>query len=257
MPCIPCFHMGMKSMETALAAAHRDSGQGLSMHHLAWLEDDAPRWSLSLVATMPCATKPCQGSEHLVPAETGSWGHLEPCDPCQKARSPQLHCVRMGPMHKSSGINTLWLPPVSNQSLQRETGQSQQSCPLQPHVPPQRMHRPWDTLSPCQDQQGQPPTPNSVQLPPKSAPELGSSCPSKPRSALAAASVGASLLQHICVHHGGILVGDLWEEPVSAGMVCPMLLWHKMSHRHCLCRAWSFWCFPRQGCGWTTHTSAS
>lgn len=40
-------HIGEKSMETALAAAHRDSRQGLPVHHLAWLQDDAPRWSLS------------------------------------------------------------------------------------------------------------------------------------------------------------------------------------------------------------------
>lgn len=25
---------------------------------------------------MLCATKACQGSEHLIPAETGNWGHL-------------------------------------------------------------------------------------------------------------------------------------------------------------------------------------
>lgn len=174
MPCIPCFHMGMKSTETALAAAHRDSGQGLSMHHLAWLEDDAPRWSFSLVATMPRATKPCQGSEHLVPAETGSWGHLEPCDPRQKARSPQLHCVRTGPMHKSSGINTLWLPPVSNQSLQRETGQSQLSCPLQPasRATSEDAQTMGQTLS-MPRPAGTAPSPKLCTAPPKISPRAG------------------------------------------------------------------------------------
>lgn len=72
--------MGKKNMETAPALAHKEHRQGLPMHHLAWLEDDAPRWFLSPVATVLHATGPHHGSKHLVAAKTGSWGHLEPCD---------------------------------------------------------------------------------------------------------------------------------------------------------------------------------
>lgn len=111
---------------------HKESRQSLPMHHLYWLEDDAPRWSLSLVATMLRATRPCHGPKPLVPAEMGSRGHLEPWDPLPGSRSPWLHCVRMCPTGKGSGINTLWLPPMFNQSLQWGTGESQQNCPLQP-----------------------------------------------------------------------------------------------------------------------------
>lgn len=97
-------------------------------------------------------------------------------------------------MDKSSGINTLWLPPVS--------------------LPPQRMHRPWDRLSPCQDQQGHPLIPNSVQLPSNSAPEPGPHAPLS-QGLHWQQPVGPSLLQHICVHLGGILLGHLWEEPTA------------------------------------------
>lgn len=110
--------MGKTSMETAPALADEEHRQGLPMHHLAWLEDDVPGWSLSLVTTVLHATGPHHRSKHLVPAKTGSWGHLEPCAPSQKARSPWLHHAWTHPTGKSSGINALWLPPVSNQSLQ-------------------------------------------------------------------------------------------------------------------------------------------
>ena len=69
--------MGKKSMEAAPALAHKEHRQGLPMHHLAWLEDDAPRWSLSLESTMLHAT----GPHHPVPAETGSRGCPEPWTP--------------------------------------------------------------------------------------------------------------------------------------------------------------------------------
>lgn len=62
----------------------------------------------------------------------GAGGIWSLVTPQQKARDPWLHHARMCPVGKSSGVNTSWLPPVSNQSLQWGTGESQHTCPLQP-----------------------------------------------------------------------------------------------------------------------------
>lgn len=71
-----------------------------------------------MVATMVRVIRPSHGSKHLVPAEMGAGGIWSFVTTPQKARDPWLHRDRMCPVGKSSGINTPWLPPMSNQSCQ-------------------------------------------------------------------------------------------------------------------------------------------
>lgn len=81
MPCILCFPHGRQPLLQHTGTAGRACPSGLA----GMILQGGP-------GPMLCATKPCQGSEHLIP-ETGNWGHLEPCDPCQKARSPSSDTV--------------------------------------------------------------------------------------------------------------------------------------------------------------------
>lgn len=265
--------MGKKNTETAPALAHEEHRQGLLMHHLAWLEDDTPGQSLSLVATVLHATGPHHGSKHLVPANTGSWGHLEPCDhhPPQKSRFPWLHRARMCAMgKKSSGIKALWLPPMSNQSLQWGTGEPQQGCPLsnQPPVPPQRstqtMGQPLSVPRPA----GIPPGPKPCTAFPKISPRARVL---SPRQANICTSNSLEMSFPPAATSGRAHLGPPWGHPHRGFMgkagcwddehptpwwTCPADVLQAL-----LCiqqsRALNFRCFHLQRCGWTTHTYAS
>lgn len=212
------------------------------------------------------ATRPQQASKHLVPAHTGSWGHLEPCDPHHKARSPWLRHAGTCPTGKSSGIKALWLPPVSNESLQWGTSEPTHGCPLsnQPPVPPQRRTQ---TM-------GQP---LSMPRPPDPKPCTASPTISPRARVLSPFQVNictSSSLERSfppTTTSGRAHLGPPWGHPHRGFMGkarcgddgCPMSSWTCPADvlQALLCiqqsRALIFRCFHLQRCGWTTHTYAS
>lgn len=203
--------------------------------------------------TTLCANGPRHGSKHLVTAELGSWGHLEPCD--QPPRKPRpVGCTVPGrvPWTRAQALTPRGshLCPTSPSS---EEPVSPSAAVLfnQPPVPPQRraqpMGQPMSMLRPA----GTPPDPELHTAFPKRSPRARVLSPLQAnictRSSLEwsfppAATSGRA---HLGPPQGHLCRGFMGKARLGVGMLgapCPHGHAQQMSYRHC--RALIFLAFP-------------
>ena len=235
--------MGKKSMETAPASAHKESRQGLPTHSLARLEDDAPRWSLSVLATMLRATGPRHGSKHLVPAETGSWGHPEPCDlPARKPHPPGCTVPGCVPWARAQALTPRGSHPCpTSPSSGEPVSPSMAVLSNQPLVPPQRRAQPTEQPPSMPRPAGTPPDPEPRAASPKISARARVLSPLQAnictRSSLEgsfppAATSGRAHLGPPWGHPRRGFMGKAWLGVGMMGAPCPRGHARQMSYRH-------------------------